>query len=176
MYWATGVNTVTATLLLLTLLAPMGCQNVYYGAWERLGVHKRDILRDRIGNGQEEQEEAREQFQSAYESFKEVAGYQGGKLEDVYGRLQAGYDESAEKAEAVRDRNKSVEEMAGDLFDEWRSEIRLIEKDSYRRQSQPSQQSLRDTKARSKKLIAAMKRAEARWALCSAPSLTRCCS
>ena len=140
---------------------------------ERLGVHKRDILRDRIGNGQEEQEEAREQFQSAYESFKEVAGYQGGKLEDVYGRLQAEYDESAENAEAVRDRNKSIEEVAGDLFDEWRSQTHLIEKDSYRRQSQ---QSLRDTRARYKKLIAAMKRAEARWALCSAPSLTRCCS
>jgi DNA repair exonuclease SbcCD ATPase subunit len=159
MQWDTRTTFVATIVLLLACLSLAGCRSAYYDAWESFGVHKRDILRDRVEAGQEEQEEAREQFQTAYERFKEAAGYGGGELEDVYLRLQSEYDESEEKAQAVRDRIDSIEQVADDLFEEWRGEIELIQRDSLRRQSQ---QSLRDTKARYEKLIAAMKRAEAK--------------
>ena len=52
----------------------------------------------------DDQREAQEQFQTAYERFKEVSRYEGGDLEELYDRLQGELDESEDKAQAVSDR------------------------------------------------------------------------
>jgi DNA repair exonuclease SbcCD ATPase subunit len=145
----------------LALIAGLGCTGVYYDAMERVGKHKRHILRDRVEAGREEQVEAQEQFQSAYERFVEASGYDGGELESVYNRLQGEFDRSEDKAEAVRDRIRSIEQVAGDLFGEWREEIDLIQSASLRRDSEAS---LRDTQRRYQQLIDAMKKAESKMA------------
>ncbi len=46
-------------LLLLTIL-PAGCKSTYYGAWESMGVHKRDILVERVEKARDDQEQAKE--------------------------------------------------------------------------------------------------------------------
>ena len=55
------------TLTVILLLA--GCASAYYGAMEKFGIEKRDILVDRVEDSREAQEEAREQFESALEQF-----------------------------------------------------------------------------------------------------------
>ncbi|MGH0032172.1 MAG: DUF2959 family protein [Myxococcota bacterium] len=143
--------------LLLCLFASLGCQSVYYDAMERLGKHKRHILRDRVEAARGEQQEAEEQFQTAYERFVQLTGYPGGDLEEVYTRLAGELSKSEEKADAVRQRIDSIEDVAGDLFAEWEAELELIQNPRLRSDSAAS---LADTKQRYGQLIRAMQRAE----------------
>ena len=69
------------------------CRGASYDAMERVGKHKRDILRDRVVAAKDDQRAAEEQFQSAYESFKAVSGYDGGSLESTYDQLNDEYEE-----------------------------------------------------------------------------------
>ena len=96
-----------------------GCQKAYYGTMEKFGVHKRDIMMNRVEEARDSQHEAKEQFQSALDQFSQVLNYKGGKLEDKYKSLQAEYDKSEAKAEDVRDRIDAVESVSEALFAEW---------------------------------------------------------
>lgn len=144
-------------LCLLSLLVLPGCSSVYYDAMEQIGVHKRDILRDRVVAAKDDQRAAEEQFQTAYESFKSVTGYDGGNLETAYNTLNGEYEESEARAEAVRDRISSIENVAAALFKEWEAEIDLISNASLR---SSSSRKLADTQKHYAQLIRAMKRAE----------------
>ena len=145
---------------LVTLVAlSSGCTNAYYSAMEQIGQHKRDILRSRIEAGQEDQQEAQEQIKSTYERFKEAARYDGGDFERVYNELNDEYEAAQSRADDVSSRIESIEQVAADLFDEWQEETALYSSDALKRESEKS---LRDTKRRYEKLIAAMKRAESK--------------
>jgi len=154
---------VVAFVVALLSFATFGCQSavdgVYYSVMEGVGREKRHILRDRVESGQEDQREAQEQFQSAYESFKQVSGYDGGDLEALYQRLDDEYQRSEARAQDVRDRIDSIERVATDLFDEWAEEIGQIHDPSLRNSSA---QRLAETKRDYATLIAAMKRAAAK--------------
>ncbi len=137
-----------------------GCSSMYYDLNEELlGRHKRDILRARVQDGREEQQEAQEQFLTTFELFKQATGFDGGDLEDFYNELQGEYDESEKKAAAVSERIGSIESVAEALFREWESEIEQISSANLRRQSTAS---LRDTQRRYQTLIGAMRRAESK--------------
>ncbi len=56
----------------LLVVAAAGCQSAYYGAMERVGVHKRDIMVDRVESAQEAQTDAKEQFESALAQFRSI--------------------------------------------------------------------------------------------------------
>ena len=49
------------------------CSQAYYSALEKVGIHKRDIMVDRVQEAKQFQEDARDQFQSALEEFSSVA-------------------------------------------------------------------------------------------------------
>lgn len=51
------------------LLSLAGCQSAYYGAAETFGIHKRDILLDRVEGSRDAQGEAQEAFQTALEQL-----------------------------------------------------------------------------------------------------------
>ncbi len=138
----------------LTLAA---CQSAYYGTMERFGVHKRDILVDRVEDAQEAQEEGQEQFESALEQFRSVRDFDGGELQEVYNRLNAEFEASEAAAERIRDRIGSVETVAEDLFDEWSDELALYTSESLRRDSEAQ---LRITRQRYEQLMTAMHRVE----------------
>ena len=144
-------------LCLLFPFALAGCSSVYYDAMEQVGVHKRDILRSRVEAARDDQRAAEEQFQTAYESFKSVTGYDGGNLEKAYDTLNGEYEESEARAEAVRDRIGSIENVASALFREWEAELDLISSASIRADSS---RKLATTKRHYGELIAAMRRAE----------------
>lgn len=55
--------------LVLTLTGCSTVEKVQYAAWEKVGVHKRDILVDRIQDTAVVQEETKQQFKSAYDEL-----------------------------------------------------------------------------------------------------------
>lgn len=134
-----------------------GCESTYYDAMEKLGVHKRDILIDRIVEAQETQEEGQEQFKSALEQFQAVVNFDGGELEEVYNRLNNEYEDSVSAADDISDRIDAVESVAEALFDEWQSELGEYTNANLRRESE---RQLKDTQRRYERLIASMHKAE----------------
>jgi chromosome segregation ATPase len=142
---------------LLTLIA--GCESTYYAAMEKAGFEKRDILVDRVEDARDAQEDAQEQFTSALERYSLLVDYDGGELQEVYEDLNDEYEDSEAAAERVRERIDAIEDVAGDLFDEWEDELAQYSSASLRRDSEAK---LRDTRRRYDQLIAAMRRAETR--------------
>ena len=68
-----------------------GCSNTYYSAMEKVGVHKRDIMVDRVENARDSQEDAQEQFKSALEQFGSVVKLKETDLKKAYDKLNAEY-------------------------------------------------------------------------------------
>lgn len=129
------------TLLCLTLCS---CQSAYYGAMEKFGVHKRDILVDRVEDAREAQEEAKEQFESAFEEFLAVSNVEVGELKATYDRLQAAFNDSESKAKAVKGRIAAIEEVSKALFNEWEGELEQYSSVELRRVSAQQLESTRD--------------------------------
>ncbi|GAB4344855.1 MAG: DUF2959 domain-containing protein [Desulfobulbaceae bacterium] len=134
-----------------------GCQSAYYGALEKVGIHKRDLMVDRVEDARDAQEEAKEQFQSALEQFASVVAVNGGDLEKKYNELNDTYRECEEKAEAVHTRIGRVEDVSEALFAEWEDELDLY---SSPRLREDSRRKLEQTRRDYNRLIRAMKRAE----------------
>ena len=146
-------------VLAAVILGLSGCSSMYYGTMEKLGVHKRDIMVDRVKAARDTQNEAKQQFLTAMEQFKSVVNFQGGDLEKEYNKLNATLEKSESKAADVRDRISAVEDVSEALFSEWRAEIKQYNSDTLRRSSQ---QKYDVTKRKYTELINAMKRAEAK--------------
>ena len=146
-------------LFILACFFLTGCSHFYYEGMEKFGRHKRDILVDRVIDARDEQEEAKEQFATALEQFKSVVAFEGGDLETKYDQLQDEYDRSEEKANALRERIDSVENVAEALFDEWEDELDDYQSGDLRR---ASERQLRDTRERYEDLLTAMRRVEER--------------
>lgn len=133
------------------------CESTYYSTMEKVGIHKRDILIDRIEEAQEAQQDGQEQFKSALEQFKSVVNFDGGDLEKIYNRLNDEYESSVEAADDIRDRIDKVDSVAKALFEEWKDELDQYTNASLRRDSQ---RQLTATQSRYRRLLSAMKRAE----------------
>jgi len=122
--------------VVVTVIGLGACSSLYFGTMETLGVHKRDIMVDRVEAARDTQQEAKTQFLTAMELFKSVVMFQGGNLEDKYNKLNAALRKSEAEAEAVRDRIEAVEDVSKAMFREWRSEIKKYDSDALRRSSQ----------------------------------------
>lgn len=142
-------------LVLLPLL--LACETTYYSAMEQVGVHKRDILRDRVEEARDAQSEAQEEFKSALEQLTELVAFDGGELQALYDRTAAAYEDSAEAAETVTARIDKVESVADALFDEWQDELEEYTNSTLRRQSEAQ---LKQTRRQYQGLLKSMRRAE----------------
>ncbi len=147
------------SFVIILILLSGGCQTVYYNTMEKFGVHKRDIMVDRVEKARDSQKEAKEQFASALERFNSVVKVKGGSLEKKYKTLKSELDRSEAKAQDVRDRIAAVEDVSEALFDEWKDELKQYTSAGLR---QSSQRKLEQTKKHYAKLIGAMKKAESR--------------
>jgi len=141
----------------ISLLVLAGCSSAYYGTLEKVGIHKRDLMVDRVEDARDAQEDAKEQFQSALEQFTSVVEFKGGDLEKKYNELNDSYEECEEKAENVHTRISKVEDVSEALFDEWEEELELY---SSARLREDSKRKLNQTRRDYDRLIKAMKRAE----------------
>ena len=147
------------SLITFTLIYVSACSQAYYGALEKVGVHKRDILVDRVQDAKQSQEAARDQFQSALEEFSSVVNFDGGNLEETYKNLDKELQKSEARAQEVKTRIDKVEDVSKALFKEWERELDQYDSENLRRKSE---QQLINTKKRYDHLIMAMRRAEAR--------------
>ena len=145
--------------LLLALLSLGACSTVYYETMEQFGIHKRDILVDRVEEARDSQEAAKEQFSSALEQFTTLLNFDGGDLRAAYDSLNDEFEESESKAEAVSDRIRAVENVSADLFNEWEDELELYTSQSLRSSSADT---LRQTRVRYEQLVASMHAAESK--------------
>jgi hypothetical protein len=146
-------------VLLVGLLLLTGCESAYYGAWEKLGVHKRDILVDRVEEASEAQEAAKEEFQSALEIFASVVEVPPSELKDTYESLNEAFEDSEARAEQVSDRIDAVESVSEALFEEWEEEIGQIGNSRLRSSSQSQ---LTASRKQYDGLIKSMRRAESK--------------
>lgn len=145
--------------IVMVLALTAGCQSTYYSAMEKVGIHKRDIMVDRIEDTQVAQEHAQKQFQSALEQFQSVVNFAGGNLEVAYKDLNAEYEDSLAAAEKVRSRIDGVKNVSEALFDEWDNELKLYTNASLRRSSE---QKLQDTQRQYRRMMASLEKAEQR--------------
>ncbi|HEU4619296.1 MAG TPA: DUF2959 domain-containing protein [Gammaproteobacteria bacterium] len=143
------------SLLACTLLS--SCSSVYYGTLEKFGVEKRDILADRLQSAQDAQASAKDQFVSALDTYRSVVKVEGGDLEKTYDRLNASFEQSMRRADAVRERVAAVQTVADDLFAEWEGELGEYSDPDLRRRSE---RQLRATRTKYGQVMTAMHRAE----------------
>jgi hypothetical protein len=148
----------SASMLALTL-ALTGCQSAYYSAMEKVGVHKRDILIDRVEETKESQQESQEEFKSALERLTTLIDFNGGELQDTYNQLNDDYESSLAAANEVSSNINKVEDVAEALFDEWSDELEQYKSASLKRESSKK---LNTTKRQFEQLLRSMRSAESK--------------
>ena len=154
-----GTNMLRTALFLLAALSLTSCESMYLSAMEKVGIHKRDILKDRIEDAQHAQEDTKEQFVSALDEFKAVLRLEETTLEKRYKALQSEYETSEAAAQEVSDKIAAVESVSEALFNEWEKELALYSNGKLRRISNAK---LINTKRQYKKLMVLMRQAEAK--------------
>lgn len=146
-------------LAMFTLSIFSGCASVQYAGYEKLGIHKRDILVDRVEDARDAQEDTKEEFVSAYENFRNLVGTPGGDLEKKYNKLNAELETAEDGVADIDKRLKDVERVASDLFAEWNQELQQYTNPKYR---QSSERKLIVTRQRYSQLMKAMQTARGR--------------
>ncbi|MDM8565871.1 DUF2959 domain-containing protein [Candidatus Halobeggiatoa sp. HSG11] len=145
------------SLVVITLIFLSGCQPARIYTMEKFGVHKRDLLVSDVKRARDSQEAAKKQFKSALEKFSSVVKFDGAALKKKYDQLSSEFKRSESRAEEVKKRINSVDDVSKALFREWETEIKQYSNDNMRR---ISQQKLAETQTRYAKLIDAMKQVE----------------
>jgi len=139
------------------LLLIGGCATAYYDAMEKVGIHKRDILVDRVKDARDSQVDAQEQFKSALEQFASVVQLKDTDLKRAYEKLNAEYEDCEGAAGKVSARIDRVEAVADALFDEWKGELDLYKRADLR---EASRKQMETTRSRYRGMLATMHRAE----------------
>ncbi len=145
------------SFLFLLMVVSNGCSTAYYGAMEKAGIHKRDILVDRVEDARDAQTEAQEQFKTALEKFSSVIQVEDTDLRQAYEKLNSEYEESEVAAKNVSDRIARVKSVADALFKEWEDELEMYKNAELKNSSRKQ---LRATKEQYNKMLQSMLQAE----------------
>ena len=146
-------------LLLGSGLFLNGCTTAYYAAMEKVGVHKRDILIDRVEDARDAQQVGQQEFKDALDQLSQLVNFHGGNLQAKYEALNSQYEESKQAAEQVSLRINKVETVAFDLFDEWETELGQYQNKQLKTDSKKK---LLETKRQFNALVKVMRRAESK--------------
>ena len=147
--------------VIISIFALASCSSAYYSAMEKVGIHKRDIMVERVVDAKESQQDAQAQFKSALEEMTALINFDGGDLEAQYNVIQEQYEDSKEAADHVSSRIEKIEDVADALFYEWQDEIEQIASRNLKRQSATK---LKETQRRYQSLIKSMRKAESKMA------------
>lgn len=148
------------SIILLPAIAVLflsSCSTVYYGAMEKVGVHKRDIMISRVKKARSSEQKAKQVFNSALDEFISVTDYKGGDLEKQYNKVNKAYLSAEKQAADVKSRHDDVASVSKALFREWKKEIKQYESPEFKAEST---RQLKAAKQRYTRLMAAMRRAE----------------
>lgn len=138
----------------LVLMLLSGCTTLFYKAMRSLGKEKRDILIARVQDAKKDQQQTKEQIKTTMESFQELTGFQGGTLEKSYQRLDAEYEKANDQATRLHNRIDSIDQVSGDMFNEWQGEIKQMSDPRLKAQSS---QLLRDSRVREAAYLRSMR-------------------
>ena len=152
-------QTLLSVSMLVVALTLTGCQSAYYSAMEKVGVHKRDILIDRVEETKDSQQESQEEFKSALERLTTLIDFNGGELQDTYNQLNDDYESSLNAANEVSTNINKVEDVAEALIDEWSDELEQYKSASLKRESSKK---LTATKRQFDQLLRSMRSAESK--------------
>ena len=83
-----------------------GCQSAYYATMEKVGVHKRDIMADRVEAASDAQQEASEQFTSALGALTTLTNFDGGELQTMYDTINDQYEDGEAVVKMRGDRSR----------------------------------------------------------------------
>ena len=146
-----------ALLAAVLIFNTSGCSSLYYAAYEKIGVYKRDLLKKRVIEARDDQKAAQQQFKDALTRLKEITKFDGGEAERAHRDLKSEYDGCVTQADTVRKRIREVETVSSDLFAEWEKEVSEISTPSLQ---SASRQQLTTTKQRYQELHTALVSAE----------------
>ncbi|MBE0358568.1 MULTISPECIES: DUF2959 domain-containing protein [Pseudoalteromonas] len=152
-------QTLLSVSILALTLTLSGCQTAYYSAMEKVGIHKRDILIDRVEETKDSQQESQEEFKSALERLTTLIDFNGGELQDTYNQLNDDYESSLKAANEVSTNINKVEDVAEALFDEWSDELEQYKSASLKRESSKK---LAATQRQFEQLLRSMRSAESK--------------
>ena len=152
-----NINPRVLALLTGVALFASACDKAYYGTMKKFGLEKRHILVDRVKEARDGQEEAKEQFKTTLERFKELTAFDGGELEDTYKKLLADFETCEARANEVKAHVDAIEVVAEDLFSEWKAEADEIQTKKLRWESE---RMLRESRDNYQDLMEAMRKAE----------------
>jgi chromosome segregation ATPase len=139
--------------ILSVLFFCLSCSSVYYGAWEKLGYQKRDLLKSSVSAAQNQQKEANQQFKDALQQLRLSYNIKSTELESKYNKLQKAYDNSVNESDSLKSRISKMDRIANDLFYEWKQEADSITSSSMQ---QTSLSQLQETKEKYKTMYAAL--------------------
>lgn len=145
------------TSVALAVLTLNGCATAYYGAWEKVGYHKRDILEERVEDARDAQADAQVEFKDALEQFGSVVAIEDTDLKRAYDKLNDEYEDSLAASELVSQRVDEVDDVANALFEEWNDELGQYTNAKLRRSAKSQ---LDETKSNYSKLLRTMRNAE----------------
>lgn len=143
---------------LVAALSASGCKSAYYGAMEKVGFDKREIMVDRVVGAREAQDQAKQTILSTLEQFAAVVEIKSGDLEKTYNKFDKLFKETEADVNEVHSRIASIESVSGALFKEWKAEIKTYTNAELRKQSEAQ---LKASQARYEQMIKAMKTASA---------------
>lgn len=155
----TGKLAARAYLVVAFISLLSGCATVKYEALEKVGIHKRDILVDRVRDAQTAQSDTKQQFVSAYDEFKSLVAAGESDLEARYERLSKTVKKSEQRAEDLDARISAVERVADDLFAEWQTELGEYTNQALKK---ASAENLETTRRRYESLRRQMRQAQSR--------------
>ena len=142
---------------LVVLFFSTGCSKMYYAGMESVGIHKRDIMVDRVEDVKESQEEAQAEFKSALERFGTLVKLEETDLKEAYEEFNDQYEEAKEAAEEVSENIDKLEDVSEALFEEWAEEIEEYSNPKLKKQSQ---QKYKETRRKYEKMLKSMRKAE----------------
>lgn len=141
----------------LLLIVTTGCSKIYYESMEKVGIHKRDIMVDRVENVQESQEDAQKEFKSALEQFSSLVKIENSDLKSAYEKFNDQYEDAKEASEEVSKNIDKLEDVSLALFDEWAQEIEQYQNAKLKSQSKTK---LKNTQAKYKAMMRSMRQSE----------------
>lgn len=144
-------------IMILSTTLLFACSQAYYGAMEKVGVHKRDILVERVERARDAQADAQGEFKNALERFESIVSIENTDLKTAYEEMSDAYEESKSAADAVSNRIERVEDVAEALFEEWEAELDQYKSPELRRLSA---QKIQETRVRYNRMLDVMHQAE----------------
>jgi hypothetical protein len=103
-------------------LALASCSSPELGPRDSFGFEKRDLLVARVEDGRDAERAAKAQFEAALDALRAIDAPAADQAAS-YAALESAYESSSDRSDDLAANIRAIEQVAGELFAEWRAEI-----------------------------------------------------